>query len=140
LIRIDYFSEEVFLPFEVSALDDLPLQPYWKRRERLDDAIGHLGPLVGVHLGEWPIGLMVQNRADDSWEIGGHRRQQRELSLEDKVTENVLVNEIRRHVDQWRELRRDKAIDRRVLNPAERPRTPGAPGRDLQYRAHPRQS
>jgi type III restriction enzyme len=30
--------------------------------------------------------------------------QQRELSLEDKVTENVLVNEIRRHVDQWREL------------------------------------
>jgi type III restriction enzyme len=30
--------------------------------------------------------------------------QQRELSLEDKVTENVLVNEIRRHVDQWRDL------------------------------------
>ncbi len=30
--------------------------------------------------------------------------QQRELSLEDKITENVLVNEIRRHVDQWRDL------------------------------------
>lgn len=30
--------------------------------------------------------------------------QQRELALEDKVTTNVLVNEIRKHVDQWREL------------------------------------
>jgi type III restriction enzyme len=29
---------------------------------------------------------------------------QRELALEDKVTTNVLVNEIRKHVDQWREL------------------------------------
>ena len=29
---------------------------------------------------------------------------QHELSLEDKVTENVLVNEIRSHVDQWRDL------------------------------------
>jgi type III restriction enzyme len=30
--------------------------------------------------------------------------QQRELALEDKVTTNVLVNEIRKHVDQWRDL------------------------------------
>ena len=29
---------------------------------------------------------------------------QQELALEDKVTENVLVNEIRHHVDQWRDL------------------------------------
>ena len=30
--------------------------------------------------------------------------QQRELALEDKVSPNVLVNEIRKHVDQWRDL------------------------------------
>ncbi len=29
---------------------------------------------------------------------------QRELALEDETTSNTLVNEIRTHVDQWREL------------------------------------
>jgi hypothetical protein len=32
--------------------------------------------------------------------------QQQEMELEDMVTENVLVNEIRQHVDQWRRLRK----------------------------------
>ena len=56
-----------------------------------------------------PTGKKLPGRRDSSHVVpvpAARRRgpQQRELALEDKVTTNVLVNEIRKHVDQWRDL------------------------------------
>src|ERR1700680_3124533 len=56
-----------------------------------------------------PTGRKLPDRRESSHVVpvpAARRRgpQQRELALEDKVTTNVLVNEIRKHVDQWRDL------------------------------------
>ncbi len=56
-----------------------------------------------------PTGKKLPDRRESSHVVpvpAARRRgpHQRELALEDKVTTNVLVNEIRKHVDQWREL------------------------------------
>ncbi len=56
-----------------------------------------------------PTGKKLPDRRESIYVVpvpAARRRgpQQRELALEDKVTTNVLVNEIRKHVDQWRDL------------------------------------
>jgi type III restriction enzyme len=56
-----------------------------------------------------PTGKKLPDRRESIYVVpvpAARRRgsQQRELALEDKVTTNVLVNEIRKHVDQWRGL------------------------------------
>ena len=59
--------------------------------------------------GGQPTGKKLPDRRESIYVVpvpAARRRgpQQGELALEDKVTTNVLVNEIRKHVDQWRDL------------------------------------
>ena len=62
-------------PRESSPSAILRLQAVGKRAERLDHAIGHPAPcLSGVHLGERPVGLVVEDGRTTGREIGRCRR------------------------------------------------------------------
>lgn len=90
-----YVSEEVALAFTDSPIINSPFEkPLWHYEL---DGDGQ------------PTGKKLAGRRESRYVVpvpAARRRgpQQGALALEDKVTTNVLVNEIRTHVDQWREL------------------------------------